>query len=116
MIKTIKTVITLLAIIISFGFTSEKAKGLEVTYGVSESDPSNIELHLSANFEFTYQDLSNPNNKIEIEGTYTLENEKIVLISNTESSKFHYKWVLTNDRTSAKSRKGLCFYRLGIIK
>lgn len=105
-----------MAITISFGFTSEKSKGLEVTYGVSESDPSNIELHLSSNFEFTYQDFSNPNNKIEIEGTYTLENEKIVLISNTESNKFHDKWVLTNDRTRAKSRKGLCFYTLGVIE
>ncbi len=110
--RSIKSLTSALAITISLAFTSGIDEGVDITYGVSESDPSGIELHLTKNFEFTYQDFSNPDDKIQVQGTYTMKNEKIELVSDTDEVKFHNKWTLSDSRMKAKSRKGISFYSL----
>jgi hypothetical protein len=100
------------AIALSVAFTNPSNEGLDITYGVSENDPSQIELQLNSNFEFTYQDFSDPNQKIKTAGTYTLDKNTVVLSSRSDVSKFHDKWKLSDDKKTAKSRKGLTFYTL----
>lgn len=94
-----------------FGF-STATKGLNATFGVSENDPSQIELKLHDNFTFSYQDLSNSTNAIYTQGKYSVKNETIFLDAVNNTVDFHSKWKLSDDGTIAKSRKGMCFYRL----
>ncbi|MFZ6052586.1 hypothetical protein [Halocola ammonii] len=100
------------AIALSVAFTTTSNDGLEITYGVSEDDPSQIELQLNSNFEFTYQDFSDPNQKIMTAGTYTLDKNTVVLSAKSDVIKFHDKWKLSDDMKTAKSRKGMTFYTL----
>ena len=100
------------AIALSVAFTNKGNEGIEITYGVSENDPSQIELQLNSNFEFTYQDFSDPNQKIKTAGTYTLDKNTVVLSAKNDVIKFHDKWKLSDDKKTAKSRKGMTFYTL----
>lgn len=101
-----------IAIALSVAFTSTGNEGIEITYGVSENDPSQIELKLNSNFEFTYRDFSNPDEKIQTSGTYTLDKNTVVLTAENEELKFHDKWRISDDMKTAKSRKGMTFYTL----
>lgn len=114
--RTIKSIIITSILAICFAFTSEKKEGLEITYGVSSSNPSSVELRLTKDFEFTYRDYSDPGRKIDVKGTYTLQNEKVVLTTSQKQVRFHDKWKLTDNRGAARSRKGLAFYRLIRLK
>lgn len=107
-----KIAIAAFSLSICFAFTSNKNEGLNATYGVSENDPSQIELRLNDDFTFTYQDFSKSTAKIQIEGTYQIKNNKIQLIAEGEAIGFHDTWKITEDGSSAKSRKGLAFYTL----
>ncbi len=95
-------------------FTSLKHNGFNVTYGVAENDPAQIELRLNKDYTFTYQDLSISSEVIKVSGTYQIENNKIRLISNEGEVEFHDIWKISNDNKTAKSRKGLTFYTLYI--
>jgi hypothetical protein len=95
-----------------FAFTSVKNDGLDVTYGVSENDPSQIELTLKKDYSFIYQDFSNPFKKIRVNGTYQINHNKIQLTSRDEEVEYHDYWKLSKDNKIAKSRKGLTFYTL----
>lgn len=82
------------------------------TYGVSASDPSQIELTIHADHTFYYQDFSDPNNKIVAEGTWTMKGNKVVLHDNNTDLKYHNVWAFDESGKVAKSRKGLAFYSL----
>lgn len=111
-----KSLITFFLAAVTFSifaaFTSPLTDGLNVTYGVSEDNQSQIELRLNKDFTFTYQDLSNSSMKIVVEGTYRIKDKKVLLSANNNEVKFHDKWKITNDGDAAKSRKGLAFYTL----
>tara|TARA_R110002049_G_scaffold219020_1_gene390738 strand:+ start:591 stop:938 length:348 start_codon:yes stop_codon:yes gene_type:complete len=113
-----KTSIQLSLVLLIFSlcsaFTNLKNDGLNVTYGVSKSDPSQIELKLNADYTFTYQDFSNTAQKIAVNGTYQIKNHQIQLISKDKEINYHNKWKISNDHKTAKSRKGLSFYTLHI--
>ena len=96
------------------GFTKISNLGLNATYGVSSNDPSNIALVLSEDLTYTYQDFSDPNNKISVTGTYKMKGNTVVLNSKSDSKVFHHKWKLKQGGKVATSRLGLCFYRLGL--
>ncbi len=110
--KTLRSIAAAALVVVSLSFTHPENKGLNITYGVSESDPSRIELSLTEDFKFTYQDFSNPNRSIEVKGTYTLKNGKVVLMADQGDARFHDRWKLSHDRMKAKARKGLAFYTL----
>lgn len=93
-------------------FTNVKNDGLDLTFGVSEDDPSQIELNLNKDYTFTYQDLSIATEKIMVEGTYEVKNNKIHLNANNDQTTFHDTWKISDDGTTAKSRKGITFYTL----
>ena len=99
-------------IFICSSFTTEKSNGLDLTFGVSENDPSQIELNLDQDFTFTYRDLSVASQKIIIKGRYAMKNNKIHLIAEDSQIQFHDTWKISNDQSVAKSRKGISFYTL----
>lgn len=102
-----------IAIIFLTAFSSPSSTGLDVSYGVSADDPSQIELTLNKDHSFTYQDFSVSSKKIKVEGTYKLKNKKLSLEANDGQKGFHRKWKISEDGMTAKSRKGLCCYTLG---
>lgn len=110
--KILQTIVLALFVAVSFGFTSPVRNGLEASFGVSESDPSQITLSLHEDFTFEYQDLSDIQQKIIVEGTYELKNNRISLAATTSTTSFHDTWKISEDGTAARSRKGLAFYTL----
>ncbi len=114
--KINRTLIALLALTLSFAFSNPANDGLDVVYGVSNSDPSQIKLTLKPDFTFEYQDFSVAENKINVHGTYLVKNNKVQLLSNKGEGKFHSNWRITEKGTAAKSRKGLTFYTLRKIE
>jgi len=99
-------------IFICSSFTTEKSNGLDLTFGVSESDPSQIELNLDNDFTFSYQDLSATSQKIIVKGRYVVKNNKIHLIAEDDQIQFHDTWKISDDQSVARSRKGISFYTL----
>jgi len=96
-----------------FSFTNEAELPFVGIYGVSESDPAQIELTLNADHTFTYQDFSNPVKKIDVHGNWEVRNNRIVLKDYLYEFPFHSKWKITKNGMMAKSRKGLTYYSLG---
>lgn len=110
--KTLQTIVFTLFAVISFGFVSPAGNGLEASFGVSTSDPSQITLTLHEDFTFEYQDLSDIQQQIIVEGTYELKNNRISLAATNSTTSFHDTWKISEDGTAARSRKGLAFYTL----
>lgn len=82
------------------------------TYGVSASVPTTIRLTINADHTFHYINLSDAANKIDVKGNWTNKGNSIVLNNGNSAVKFHTVWSFDNDGQVAKSRKGLCYYRL----
>lgn len=99
-----------LAVLSSFK-TSASDKYIGV-YGVSENDPSGIELVLNEDQTYTFKDFSNPNQHINVSGNWTFNKNQFILLNNSSNNSFHSKWKVTKDGKVAKSRKGLSFYTL----
>lgn len=94
-------------------FTAEPAQPFLGTYGVSQDDPSAIQLTLNADATFTFQDFSNPDRPIDVSGNWEVKNNHILLSGSDSSPSFHSKWKIVKDGMVAKSRKGITFYSLG---
>lgn len=101
---------------ICFAFAPKPIEGLENTFGVSANDPSQIELRLSKDFKFSYQDFSNSTFKINVQGSYTLKGNKIALTTEQDDVRFHDTWKLTNNGGAVTARRGLSFYTLQELK
>ena len=92
-------------------FSTERPGTIVGTYGVPDADPSAIRLSIRADHTFSYQDLSNRENSRTVSGTWTSKGRKVVLQASTPA-KFHRVWFITDEGQAARSRKGLCYYRL----
>ena len=112
MINKIKILTVLATMIIMSSFTNKDADEFIGTYGVSQSDISQIKLTINSDHTFYYQDFSNTDNKIITEGTWTQKGIKVFLKDNTSGKKFHNVWTFVENGQIAKSRKGLTYYRL----
>ena len=110
--QSIKNLTILLVVITSFSFTTINDKGLDLRFGVSNSDPSHIELKLNEDYSFSYIDLSNPKNRIDVIGTYSVMKNKIILQAEDKTASFHDHWKISDEGNTARSRKGLSFYTL----
>lgn len=108
----IKILTILMAIILLSSFNVKNSNGFIGTFGVSASDPSQIKLTINSDHTFSYQDFSVSNKKIVVNGNWKLKGKKVLLVSNDSNVKFHNAWSFTEDGQVAKSRNGLCFYRL----
>jgi hypothetical protein len=112
MIKTTRLLTAGMAILLMSSFTNKNANKFIGTYGVSESDHSQITLTIQADHTFYYQDFSTPDKKIVVKGSWTLKGQKVILEDNSSGIKFHDVWTFEKEGQVAKSRKGLSFYRL----
>lgn len=110
--KTIKTFVALSAFVLFSAFAENNSSTFIGTYSVSDKDPSQIKLTLNSDHTFYYQDFSNPNQKIAVEGNWTMRGKKLVLASSKGDKDFHKVWTFVENGQIAKSRKGLSFYRL----
>ncbi len=111
-----KNSIQLTALLITFfllsSFTFKNPHNFIGTFGVSDSNSSQIKLCIHSDHTFYYQDYSVSDHKISVNGRWTLKGKKLILNSNEAEVKFHNEWSLSEKGQVAKSRKGLCFYRL----
>jgi hypothetical protein len=110
--KIILTPFILIILLTLFSFTTPNELDFVGTYGVSENDPASIELTLNKNKTFTYMDLSNPNEQLNVTGDWEVKNNKILLKNYTSEFAFHTKWKILKEGMVAKSRKGMTFYTL----
>ena len=110
--NSIKCLTILMAIILLSSFNSKKSNEFIGTFGVSASAPSQIKLTINSDHTFSYQDFSVSNKKIVVNGNWKLKGKKVLLVSNDSKVKFHNAWSFTENGQVAKSRNGLCFYRL----
>ncbi len=110
--KTFKLFSLLAAFFLLSAFNYKDGQPILGSYGVSTNDPAQIKLTLKEDGSFTYQDLSNPKQKILVNGTYTQKGNKVILKSTENTVSFHHIWTIKQDGSTAKSRKGLCFYKL----
>ena len=93
-------------------FTDKNATDIIGTYGVSATDNSQIKLIIHPDHTFSYQDFSNADKKISVEGNWSIRGKKVRLHSTNSGTNFHRVWTIVNEGQVAKSRKGLSFYRL----
>lgn len=112
MTKTIKLFTALMMILVLTSFTDKDAVPFVGTYGVGDSDPSQIKLVINSDHSFYYQDFSVYDKKVRVNGNWTLEGKKVVLNALGSAKKFHHLWTFEKNGLVAKSRKGLTFYRL----
>ena len=82
------------------------------SYGVSESDPSRINLKINTDGTFEYRDFSNPAKAISTRGKWVVKHKKVLLKYPENAVRMHSAWSFDEDGMVAKSRNGLCFYRL----
>ena len=93
-------------------FTNDSDLNFVGTYGISEDDPAKIELILNTDKTFSYTDFSNRKKKVDVKGTYEVQNNTVFLKDYNSDVSFHTKWKITNNGKVAKSRKGITFYSL----
>lgn len=111
-VSTLRTPILCMFIVVLSSFSGRDDEEFIGTYGVSETDPSRIELTLNTDHTFLFEDHSNPENKINVNGEWMAKGNKVILSGNNSTVKFHDTWTFTEQGQVAKSRKGLTFYRL----
>jgi hypothetical protein len=109
--KLIKAIILSAFLFSSLAFKSVSEPDFIGTYGISKNYPGKLELKINADKTFTYQDFSDPNNKIEARGTWELEDNKIILQDHTATFPYRSKWKIEKDGRAVRSRKGLEFIR-----
>jgi hypothetical protein len=91
------------------------------TYGVCSCEnysdnPTRVELIINEDNTFQYFDNSNPSKKIDIRGSWILNNNTILLKDYKSDFSIHNKWTIDENEKCLKSRKGLNTTRLCHIK
>jgi len=110
--KALKITIAGLVILISQSFTFESNNLIFGSYGVTNNDPSKIELVINEDHTFTFKDYSNPNKRINASGTWEMKKDFVILKSSNSKYSYHTKWKVYDNGSRAKSRNGLAFYTL----
>jgi hypothetical protein len=113
MLKHLLSMLSLAMLVVLSSFTSTGKYNFIGTYGVCESDPSQIQLVIQSDNSFSYKDFPNPKNKISVTGQWVLKGRKVFLKANNKATNFHRLWSFQSNGKIAKSHKGLTFYRLG---
>lgn len=109
----------LLIVIMSFKTESPAPIVKTGIYGVCNCDDkslSKVELTINEDFTFHYVDNFNPKKMIDLKGTWTLNENAILLKDYKSEFRIHDKWQIDNNEKCLKSRKGLEFTRLCYLK
>ena len=107
-----KLMMPLMALVLLSSFTDKDPDIFIGTLGVSASDPSQIKLTIREDHTFSYQDFSNPDQKLMVEGYWTKKGKKVILRSHDATVKFPDTWTISDHGQVGKARQGFCFYRL----
>jgi hypothetical protein len=75
-----------------------------------------IELTLNADSTFRYIDNSRPSHPLLLEGKWTMKKNKVSLLSSDHRKSFHRKWKYSSNGQCIKSRYGLNFRSICLIK
>jgi hypothetical protein len=110
--KVLKSIILLVFLFSSFAFKGAAQLDFIGTYGISKNYPGKLELKINADKTFSYQDYSDPKNKIEAQGTWELKDNKIMLQDQTATFPYHAKWKIEKGGKAVRTRKGMEFIRL----
>jgi hypothetical protein len=110
--KLIKTILFSAILITTFAFKNAPESEIFGTYGVSKSDPAKIGLTIKEDKTFSYRDYSVMNKIIEVQGTWELKNNKIILQGHTSKFPYGSKWRIEKEGKAVRTRKGLEFIRL----
>lgn len=100
---------------------SEKAEFKTGTYGVcgcegKSASANTIKLTINEDHSFSYYNVSNPNEEIELTGDWTAKGNSIVLEKYESGKGIHNKWRMDKNGVCVKSRNGLNFMRLCLMK
>ena len=112
MTKTLQTLWILSLALILSSFSDKQEVNVIGTYGVSDNDPTQIELILNVDSNFSYQDFSNSSKPINVRGNWELQNGQVILKDYNSELSFHSKWKISKDGKMIKSRKRMTFYTL----
>lgn len=80
--------------------------------GIAVRTNQKVELTLNPDQSFYYLNASDPSQKVEVNGNWSMNGNKVVLQGNAIESNFHRVWKLEKDQPCITSRKGLYFIRL----
>ncbi len=91
------------------------------TYGVCNCGGVNensvrVELTINEDNTFSYFDNSNPSKKIDTKGTWTIDNNAVILKDQDPGTSIQTKWAIDENEKCLKSRKGLSSTRLCHLK
>lgn len=70
------------------------------------------QITLQQNGSFNYLDLTNPNKKINTNGTYEIKQNTLVLSNYQSENNIENEWKIVNDGNCLKARKNFAFYTL----
>ncbi len=79
------------------------------SYGGDGKNAPNLQLN--ENHTFIYTDLTNPSKPILAEGTWSLENNELILQSDSKA-RLNKKYTVIRDGLCVKTRKNFAFYTL----
>lgn len=98
--------------VVFISFQTDLSPNFIGKYAVSDDNPSQLELILNADQTFSFQDYSDSDNKISVQGNWRQKGSGIILTGNKRGVVFHNVWKFEQNGQVAKSRKGMTFYRL----
>src|SRR5688572_17870008 len=110
--KVLKAIILSAVLFTSLAFKGASQPDFIGTYGISKNHPVKFELKINADKTFTYQDYSDPNKKIDAQGTWELKENKIIFQDQTSTFPYRSKWKIEKDGNAVRTRSGLEFIRL----
>jgi hypothetical protein len=92
----------LLLFLLISSFTRQSPSNFIGTYGVSDADPSQIQLSIYADSSFYYQDFSMADKKIMVNRTWILRGNTVLLQASNKDTKFHKTCTITDNGKVAK--------------
>ena len=116
--KSLRRISGLLLIALLFSsFKTDRLKETEAIQGIYRSSSGSdvqevIKLVLKSDYSFELIDRLNPNNQIEVVGSYTRKGNRIELIQSNSSASFIRIWHLDSRYPCIKGRKGMEFIRI----
>lgn len=104
---------TVAALFLASSFGAKAGNNFVGTYGVSKTDPSQIQLTINEDHTYTYRENRGAKGAIEIAGNWEMRGKTVVLNNTNSQMHIHNKWKFEQEGKIAKSRRWLSFYTLG---
>lgn len=106
-------IVSIVFALCAFSRSTNNLEAVIGDYGVKSS--SHIKLSILEDHTFHYYNVSDPKQKVDVKGKWSLEKNKIILTDYGTEVSIHDKWKMEDDCNCIKSRKGLNFYRICVL-